>query len=63
MKSRNRVTTVSILVGASLTIVGFLIWYFTDMNTKIFQLSNDLIGAGIFVVAVSLVLKVFNGKK
>lgn len=53
------------IAGLLLSIIGLYLWWTQDQGTKLFQLSNDFIGAGLLVVMVAgvvLARQVINGK-
>jgi len=52
---------IAFIVGIILTTVGFYLWYVTPMGTKLFQLSNDIVGAGLASFTLGIVLTVISG--
>ncbi len=48
-------TTSTSIAGTLLVITGFYLWFTQNLGTKLFELSNDLIGAGIFALLVAMI--------
>jgi hypothetical protein len=55
--AKRRISTISFIAGIILVISGGLIWFFTDQSSKIFELSNDIIGAGLLATVVGVIAK------
>lgn len=52
LKHIGSITT--IIVGLIIAIMGFYFWLHYEIGSKMFQLSNELVGAGLFIAALGV---------
>lgn len=50
-------------VGVLLTVVGLILWWQVPMGTKLFQLSNDIVGAGLLTAVVAGFIWIYGATK
>lgn len=62
MTKKRKLSTISFVTGTILVIGGLLIWFNTEPTSKIFQLSNDIVGAGLFAAVLGILLKIFGNR-